>query len=145
MKVRLPILLLTMSLSFPLAVPATPGGSDAAGPVTIPFKFIVGDTLLPRGTYQIWSESGDWEIMNIATAGSRKIVASARTSPTARRAPNDRKVHLQFDNYYGQYFLVWIGLPLRDGHELKVTRERAVRALVRLNLMPAEPADISKQ
>jgi hypothetical protein len=112
--------------------------SREAALVTIPFRFIVADKLLPAGTYQIWSESSDWEMMNIASEGSRSVAASVRTWPAPNPAPGGSKVHVQFKNYCGQYFLQWVQLPLAHAHEVKITTAQAQQTLTRLNLMPAE-------
>jgi hypothetical protein len=43
---------------------------------------------------------------------------------------------------HGHYFLQWVQMPFGDLHEVKITQAQAERTLTRLNLMPAEPAEV---
>ena len=118
--------------------------SKDAGLVKIPFRFIVGEKLLPAGTYQIWSESSDWEMMKIAPLGTKSPAATARTRPSPNPRQGGTKVRVQFKNVHGHYFLQWVQMPFGDVHEVIVTPAQAERTLTRLNLMPAEPAGVTK-
>lgn len=144
MKKMLRLVLVAAVASFAAIPLATAQGSSQAALVTVPFKFIVGDKLLPAGTYQIWSESSDWEMMKISRVGTTSAAATVRTWPMPNSAVNGSNVHVQFKNYFGQYFLEWVQLPLSDVHTVKITTLQAARTLARLNLMPAEQVEIAK-
>ncbi len=119
--------------------PAAAQGSREAALVRIPFRFIIGGKALPAGTYEVWSESSDWEMMAISTVDKpTTAIVWVRTKPAPNPEPERRDVHLQFKNYYGQYFLQWVQLPLSDIHEVKLSSRDAEKTLTRLNLMPVE-------
>ena len=137
-------LLLASLASFASVGSTAAQGSKDAALVRIPFRFIIDGKLLPAGSYQIWSESSDWQMMNIAKADSKTILATVRTWPVPNPEPGRKDVHVEFKNYYGQYFLQWVQLPLHDVHEVKLSQKDVVSTLARLNLMQAEPVDVAK-
>ncbi len=130
--------------AFAAAGPTAAQGSKDAALVKIPFRFIIGDKLLPAGAYQIWSESSDWRMMNIAKADSTTVLATVRTWSLPNPDPGRKDVHVEFRSYYGQYFLQWVQLPLHDVHEVKLSQKDVVKTLTRLNLMEAEPVEVAK-
>jgi len=144
MRKRLLGMVLLAAVASVAAGPAVGQTSKEAGLVKIPFNFIVAERRLPAGTYQIWSESSDWEMVKIAPLGSKSPVAIARTKRAPNPRPGGNQVRVQFMNVHGHYFLQWVQMPFGALHEVRITQAQAERTLTRLNLMPAEPAEIAK-
>ncbi len=125
--------------SFAEVSPARAQVSSEAALVKIPFTFIAGDKLLPPGTYEIWSESSDWEMMAVSSVKNPKdALVWIRTSPGPNPEPRRRDVRVQFTNYFGHRFLQFVQLPLSDIHIVRLSTQQAERTLTRLNLMPIE-------
>jgi hypothetical protein len=143
MKKLLGALVAAGVFSFALSSPVAAQGDAAV--VKIPFKFIVGDQLLPAGSYRIAPQTAGWTVVSIANVdGKSKAVTafiSAQGLPPVS-AGND--THVQFAAYHGQYFLQEIVVAGGEGRRLMVTQSRAERTLARLNLSGAEPATVVK-
>ena len=107
-----------------------------------PFNFIVGDALLPAGDYRIASDTQDPTLLVITNAKGKPAAFAA--AGRADGTPGDSQVHVAFKNVDGQYFLWRVAMPGSDSREIVVTKARAERALAKLNLLPAEHADVAK-
>ena len=109
--------------------------------VKVPFRFIVGDTVMPAGSYRITPQTDDWSVLMISAVDGQAIAAFASTEATPNPAPRSEDVRVRFDNYYGQYFLRQVAVPGRDARLVVVTKAQAERTLSRLNLMPNQHGD----
>ena len=116
--------------------------ADAAT-VKIPFRFIVGDTLLPAGSYRITSDPRDPSLITIAALGG-KPATFAVTQSAAGPGELDAKVQVAFKNIGGQYFLSQVAMPGSNSWEMVVTQAGAERTLAKLNLLPTQHADVAK-
>jgi hypothetical protein len=71
-------------------------------PATVPFDFIVGDKLLPAGTYTIERKSMDTSVIVIKNH-DKPIAAFSLVNQDSAKSPNGGK--LLFHKYGGRYFL----------------------------------------
>lgn len=111
----------------------------------VPFKFIAGGKLLPAGSYRITVQPDDPTMLLITSDDHKSAAAFAVTEWAGGpdSAPGV-KVHLTFKNFNGQYFLSQVAMPGQDTRLIPLTKGAAEQVLVRLNLMPAERADVAK-
>ncbi len=130
-------------VAFAVISPARAQDSRAAL-LKVPFKFIVGEKLMPAGRYRVSPQTDDWSILVITSVDEPSIAAMATTEAAPNPSPRSVDAHAWFDNYYGQYFLRQVTVPGRDARVMKITRVQAARTLTRLNLMPAERAEPAK-
>lgn len=142
MKKILVTLLAAGTLSFAAMAPAAAQGVET-GLVKIPFQFIVGDKVMPAGSYWISRQTADWSVVSIENQHSGALVF-ASTSPVPNAEPSSNKVRVLFSVYYGQHFLQQVTLPGRDGRSIGITKTQAEQTLAKLNLMPAESAAHAK-
>ncbi len=113
--------------------------------VKVPFKFIVAGKLLPAGTYRIAKQAENPSLLMITPADTTGAGAFTETIGAGVTAPDNKPVHVQFKNIDGQYFLSQVAMPGEDVRLVNVTKVEAERALVKLNLMPAEHADATSK
>jgi len=112
--------------------------------VKVPFDFIVGEHVLPAGSYRIVPDSQDSTLLLIESTRGKMAAAFAATGWTPNPNPMDPQARVQFKNVDGHMFLSQVALPGTDARQLIVTKTEAERTLARLNLMPAEHADSAK-
>ncbi len=112
--------------------------------VKVNFPFIVGDRVLPAGSYRITPDTQDPMLLLIASTKGKPAAAFAATGRSDNPNPMDPKVHVAFKNIDGQYFLWRITIPGSDGREVALTKAEAERTLAKLNLMPVEHAEPAK-
>ena len=111
--------------------------------VKIPFDFIVGDKLLPAGSYRLAPDTQDPLLLEI-TSTHDTVGTFAATGWTTNPNPMDPQAHVSFKNVDGHMFLWCVSVPGSAAREVTVTRSEAEQTLARLNLMPAERADTAK-
>ncbi len=143
MNKTLVTLLVAGTALFAAVSPAAAQSSDAAL-VKVPFQFIVGNTMMPAGTYRISAETANWSVLMISSADGKAAAVFASTEAAVNPAPQSRDPQVWFDNYYGQYFLREVAMPARNARLVKITRTQAAQTLAKLNLMPAERAEPAK-
>jgi hypothetical protein len=135
------VLLVAGACSFAV-VPVARAGDPAL--VKVPFQFIVGERVLPAGEYRIEPQTSDATVLMVTNTAKGQASAFAVAPSTGLGAAPGTLVHVAFKNFSGQYFLWQITMPGRDTQEVKLTKKQAEQTLVRLNLMPAERADVAK-
>jgi hypothetical protein len=106
--------------------------------VKVPFKFIVGGTLLPAGSYRISAQTQDAAILLVSNLDRKDIGAMAVTQALVNPSSNDGTVHVAFKNYGGQYFLSTVSMPGEDSRVVVLSQASAEQMLAKLNLKPAE-------
>ena len=92
--------------------------------VNVPFAFVVGDTSLPAGKYQIKTiDDTANDVLEIRSADSRTAVIFNTTDAQTRRDQIESKTELIFDKVEGQYFLsqIWVA-GTSTGNELTKSR-----------------------
>ncbi len=112
--------------------------------VKVPFQFIVGDRLMPAGTYRIASDPTDRTLITIEELGGKGASVFAETNWTGNSTEYGAKVNVQFKNVDGHYFLAEVAIPGDNVRAVTLTKADAERALARLNLMPIERGDAAK-
>lgn len=90
----------------------------------VPFAFVVGDTTLPAGKYQIRTiDDMASNVLEIRSANSRTSVIFDTENAEARGERIESKTELVFDKVEGQYFLsqIWVA-GTSTGNELTKSR-----------------------
>lgn len=128
-----------------LAAPRPTSAQSAPALVKIPFQFIAGGTVLPAGSYWISPDTHDPSVMLLANVNGKPaavfaVFAATAVNPTLL----DPQVRVAFKNVDGQHFLWQVTMPGDDAREVIVTRAQAQRTLAKLNLIPAQHADVAK-
>jgi hypothetical protein len=134
---------LLVGASAAILAPGSGYAQTAPALVKVPFNFIVGDVLLPAGSYRIAADTQDSSLL-VITRTNGKPGAFAVTGRMEGRASTDAQVHVAFKNVDGRYFLWTVAMPGGDWREIAVTRAQAERTLARLNLLAAEPSNVTK-
>ena len=111
--------------------------------VKVPFPFIVNGKLLPAGNYRIMPQQSDPALLQIEGI-DHKVGAFTNTEWAGAGEVPDSPVHVAFKNVDGHYFLSQVTMPGQDTRLIPITTSEAVRVLTKLNLMPAEHADVTK-
>jgi hypothetical protein len=70
--------------------------------VYVPFEFRVGDTVLPPGTYEVWSTGNGGAISISDRTGHSAVIL---TNGTKNRSVNPAESQLVFNAYGNRYFL----------------------------------------
>ncbi len=143
MKKMFVSLLAAAIVSIAAIAPAAAQGDNGTSIVNVPFRFIVGDKLMPAGSYRVTPQSDDWSVVMISGVHSNLAVLTP-TEAESQPVTGLQKPQFWFNNYYGQYFLAKFAVPGRDARIVKVTKAEAERTLAKLNLMPAERGDPAK-
>jgi hypothetical protein len=97
--------------------------SDIAIEANVPFSFVVGNTTLPAGTYQI-KALGDMEgALELRSAKGHSAIAVNTESVETKRGQIENKSELVFNKVGDQYFLyqVWLA-GSASGAELPKSR-----------------------
>lgn len=118
--------------------------SPVATVVKVPFQFIVGDSVLPAGSYRISPQAADWSVVFITNLNGAPaaLVATEGLASSEPTPKDDSKV--SFTRYAGHYFLQAVAVPGRDGRQVRITRAEAERTLAKLNLLGTQPANSAK-
>ncbi len=127
--------------SFALSSPAAAQAEAAI--VNIPFQFIVGDRVLPAGSYRIAPQKDDWSLVAINSL-SEKVAVFVTTVSLGKAEPVTSTSEVKFAKHAGQYFLSEVAVPGMDARLIRVTPGQAQRTLAKLNLLNAEPANVAK-
>ena len=91
----------------------------------VPFAFVVGDTTLPAGGYQIKTvDDADGNVLEIRSANSRTTVVFNTVQTEIRDDQTVSKTELVFNKVEGQYFLsqIWVA-GTSSGDELTPSRK----------------------
>ncbi len=125
---------------------AGPRPASAQGPtlVKVPFSFIVGNTVLPAGSYRLSADTQDASMLIVSNTQGKPVAAFAATGWARNPNPMDPQAHVAFKNVDGQMFLYQVSMPGSDMREIDVTRAEAERTLAKLNLLPAEHGEPAK-
>ncbi len=106
--------------------------------IKVPFAFIVGDHVLPAGSYRITPGAEDPSVLLVENTQHPTDAAFVVAQSAPNASVGDPRV--QFKSVGGHMFLWQVEVPGDGAREVMVTRAAAERVLARLNLMPAEPA-----
>jgi hypothetical protein len=117
--------------------------SDAAK-VKIPFQFIVGQRVLPAGSYRIAPQTADWAVVLITNMEGGAPAEFLTTEGLPHADVTDDSSLVTFKKYDGHYFLQGVTVPGRDARQVRITKVEAERTLAKLNLLSAEPANVAK-
>ena len=104
--------------------------------VKVPFAFVVGDTRLPAGSYEIRTpEDTSPDILEIRSVDRRTAVIFDTQSAQSRNDQVEKKTELIFDKVGDQYFLsqIWVA-GTASGSELP--RSRMEKRLASGNIQP---------
>ncbi len=143
MKKILVTLVVAGALAFPtLSMAAGQNGESAI--VKVPFQFVVGDKVMPAGSYRISAQTGDWSVLTITSVDGKRGAVFASTRAAVNPASDSPNAQVKFNNFFGQYFLQSVALPGKDAREVLITKAQAEQTLTRLNLVPAEHAATAK-
>jgi hypothetical protein len=142
MKKLIPAVFVVAVLGFAGVRPASAQSDTAI--VKVPFDFIVGDRVLPAGSYRIAPDMNDSTLLFVTSTRGTTAAAFAATGWTPNPNRADGQAHVAFKNVDGHMFLWQVAMPGADAREVTVTKTGAERTLARLNLMPAERADSAK-
>ncbi len=111
------------------SLPAYAQGSPSK--VTVPFQFIVGETVLPAGSYVVTNVADRSDIVAIQSVDG-KLVATAFLQATGiwSQKPN---ALFSFQKIGGRYFLSEVSIPGSDARAISLPRQRVEAMLVKLN------------
>jgi hypothetical protein len=113
--------------------------------VKVAFPFIVSGKLLPAGSYRIAVQQGDPTLLMITSTDRTGTAAFTETEwAGAPEVAQRSDVHVSFKAVDGHYFLSQVSMPYQDTRLIRLTKAAAEQVLVKLNLMPAEHADVAK-
>jgi hypothetical protein len=124
MKKALTMLTLTVVLSLAATVVSANGQSIRHTAVNVPFDFVVGDSELQAGKYQIDSVTSAGDSLKIS--GTEKSIFRLSTAIVKFRAATENK--LVFHRYGNQYFLaeIWSAGSTTGRQLVKSSSEKAV-------------------
>ena len=111
------------------AMPAYAQGTVSR--VNVPFGFIVGDTLLPAGTYVVSNPVFGSDVIAIQSVDG-KSVATALVTATGKLSTTPNAV-FSFAKMGGQYFLAEVGIPGSEAHALLLPKAQVAQMLAKLN------------
>lgn len=112
------------------SVPAYAQGSK----VTVPFPFIVGETVLPAGSYLVTTVAERSDVLAIRSVDG-KAMATALMQATATWSEK-RHIVLSFQRYGGRFFLSEVNMPGSNGRALPLPKQQLEAMLARLNGKP---------
>jgi hypothetical protein len=112
--------------------------------VKVPFRFIVGGTVLPAGSYRIASDTQDPSLLVITNQQGQPAATFATVGSADNPNPMDPEVHVAFKNVDGLYFLWRVEMPGSDAREVVITKAQAERTLAKLNLLPEQRGEPTK-
>jgi hypothetical protein len=100
----------------------------------VPFDFIVGDKLLPAGSYTISTVGEDNDVLWIESADGKQQA----TTQTIAYAPNDtpQQAQLEFEKFDDQYFLKRITPDGSEAREIVLTPSRMEKEIQAVALNP---------
>ena len=125
-----------------IAAPGSASAQSSPAIVKVPFQFIVGDTLLPAGSYRITASAENPSLLAVTNLkGAPAAFALApRNGEAATKAAH---AHVAFRKIGGQYFLSTVATPDMACAMMFTTAE-AERTLAKLNLAGADHANVAK-
>jgi hypothetical protein len=109
-------------------------GASAQGYLTrvsVPFQFVVGDTLLPAGAYVV-ANVGEGPGMLVIRSEDGKSVASVLANVGEKQSPITNAA-LSFRKIGGQHFLSTISTPDGRAQAIPLPKERVDAVLAKLN------------
>ncbi len=108
--------------------------------VKVPVSFVVGDRVLPAGTYRIDKYSDNGYALEIANVNRRVEPVVFETDPPDLGVQPVTVVKAEFKNYRGQYFLWKLAIPEEGVREIALQPVHMDHTLAKLNLLGTEPA-----
>jgi hypothetical protein len=100
----------------------------------IPFDFIVGETVMPAGSYTVQSVADETGVMSVERNDGR-FAAVTLAQPAASGEPFVAP-HLVFDKYDGRYFLAKVVAGAGDQQEITLTPTKMEHELTVINAEP---------
>ncbi len=99
--------------------------------VKVPFQFIVGETVLPAGSYVVTTVAEHPDVVWVSSPDG-KNVASALVHTTGSWSQKTDAL-FSFQKYGGEYFLSEVSIPGWDTRALPLPKHRVEAMLVKLN------------
>ena len=127
-----------------IAAPRSASAQTNPALVNVPFKFIVGDAVLPAGSYRISSDTQDPSVLVVTNLQGKPAATFATAGWTSNPNVMDPQVHVAFKTVDGQNFLWRITMPGGSGREVLFTKAEAERTLAKLNLLPEQRGEPTK-
>ncbi len=124
-----------------IAAPHSASAQTAPALVKVPFQFIVGDKLLPAGSYRFAADAQNASLLVVTN--SNGVAAAFAVTGHQSSGRIDSEAHAEFRKIGGQYFLTQV-MASGETHELSVTPGQAQRTLAKLNLLGPGRADVAK-
>jgi len=104
---------------------------ESVAKVTVPFQFIVGETVLPAGSYVVTIIAHHPGVMWIQSADGKSVVTAFvnATGPWSKQT----NALFSFQKFGGQYFLAEVSIPGCAARGLSLPKQRVEAVLARLN------------
>ena len=112
----------------------------AQGPlskVTVPFEFVVGDTILPAGSYDVTPFPGQSDIVLFRSPDGKSSAAAVVQTTGIWKA--NANALFSFRKIGGQYFLSQMSIPGSDARALSLPKDRVDAVLARVNGKTRQP------
>jgi hypothetical protein len=100
----------------------------------IPFDFVVGETVMPAGSYTVQSVADATGVMSVERSDGR-FVAVTLAQPSTSLEPFTAP-HLEFDKFEGRYFLARVVASAGNEQEITLTPTRMEHELTVINAEP---------
>jgi hypothetical protein len=97
----------------------------------VPFDFIVGETVMPAGSYVVQSVEDENGVMSVESADGRSTAMTLAQSAAALEAFTEP--HLVFEKFGGRYFLARVVAGAGDEQEILLTPAKMERELAVIN------------
>jgi len=104
---------------------------ESVAKFTAPFQFIVGETVLPAGSYSVTTVQHHPGVMWFQSEDG-KSVASVFFNTTGPWSKNTNAL-FSFQRYGGHYFLAAVNIPGGNTRELALPKQRVEAMLAKLN------------
>lgn len=104
--------------------------------VRVPFRFVVGDRVLPAGRYEIKSASNDRSVVCIESLDGRQVAVV--NTFWGGRAVEGMKARLSFDVYGRDHFLSAIEVPGERDRRVDLPKKHVEQELARLAMQSYE-------
>lgn len=114
--------------------------AQSAAVVHVPFSFIASGKVLPAGDYRIMPDRMDHSMLTITGLGKDAPSVFLATTDVPDSSSREADARIIFKSFHGQRFLWQVQVPGTNAREVELRDVSMERALVKLNLTPAEPA-----
>jgi hypothetical protein len=130
-QVKKQLLVATMLMGVIALVGSVRASAQETSKVTVPFQFIVGETVLPAGSYVVTNVAYRSDIVSIQSADGKALVTALVQTTDASSDKSDAV--FSFRKIGGQYFLAGLSIPGSNARTLSLPKQRVEAMLVKLN------------